>query len=140
MWLATTVSLLLCSLLLPADRQTQRPQRPPVDPAVKKDGWWIRLNTESKADRITWTFSEPGKKDKTPVTFTWERGTDPDNFDLPEPVRVVGALSFSMTAEPTTAAASFCVFYASHGVMLVKSSSSEKHTLNSQARDKGCTP
>ena len=142
-WSGTTASFLLCGLLLPAElldlpASAQIRQRP-VDPAVKRDGWWIRLNPQSKAETISWTFSEPGKQDKKPVTFTW-RSTDPDNFDLPEAVRLVDPVSFSVTAEPAASTASFCVFHASHGVMLVEFSGSEKKVLNSQAREKGCTP
>jgi len=136
MWLGTIAAFLFCSVLLPVEVR----QRPPVDPAVKKDGWWIRLNTESKAESITWIFSEPEKKEKEPVTLTWQRSIDPNNFDLPESVRLVDSLHFSVTAKPPTTPAAFCVFHAAQGVMLVEFSGSEKKTLNSRAREKGCTP
>ena len=145
MWLATMTSFLFCSLLLstgPLEPQTagDKTGQRPIDPAVKKDGWWIRLGAQPKAETITWTFSEPGKPDKKPVTITWRRSNDPDNFDLPEAVRLVDPLSFSVTAEPAGTPASFCVFYASEGVMLVEFSASQKKTVNSRTREKGCTP
>ena len=141
-WLASTI--LLSTLLLgPGPSGVQqppaKPQQRPVDPAVKRDGWWIRLNPGSKADAITWQFSEPGKATK-PVTSSWQRSTDPDNFDVPDAVRSADVLQFSVSAKPPKASASFCVFYAAHGVQLVEFSGSLERTLNLRGRDKNCTP
>ncbi len=74
------------------------------------------------------------------VTSSWQRSNDPDNFDIPEAVRLAIALDLTMTAEPASALVSFCVFYAADGVRLVEFSGSRQRTLSSGARDKRCTP
>lgn len=140
---AIALMLLLTGVFLPAAAfHAQPPQvkQRPLDPAVKKDGWWIRLNTASKADRLTWTFAEPDAKSKKPATLRWHRSSDPDNFDLPESVRLLETLRFDVTAEPAGAAASFCLFYANQGVLLVEFSGSEKKVVDSRSRAKGCSP
>ena len=122
-------------LQAPAARQQR-----PVDPAVKRDGWWIRLNPQSKAEKITWRYSEPAKKGQEPATSSWTRANDPDNFDLPETVRLAGVLALTVTAEPPKTLASFCVFYAAEGVQFVEFTGSRKQTLDSRTRDKNCVP
>ena len=110
-----------------------------ADPAVKKDGWWIRISPDIKADTITWQFSQPGGKDTKPVSFTWRRGSDPDNFDLPEAVRMVSPLAYVVTTQPEKAAGSFCLFNAANGVRRV-TLPGRSATVTAKGRDRGCTP
>ena len=111
-----------------------------VEPAVQKDGWWIRINPEPKVEALTWRFSDPGKKDTEPESLTWARGSGTDNFDLPENLRLSSPLAFEVDAMPEKGAITFCVFYANQGVKLVTLPGPSKFTADSKQRDKGCTP
>ena len=135
-------------LLLPAVRLTDltvwrqssataKPQ--PLDPAVKRDGWWIRMGKDSKAEKVTWRFSDPAGKGR-PTSVTWQRANDPDNFDLPESVRTLANIALDVAAEPSAAAASFCVFYAAHGAQLIEVSRPRRLVFDARARDKRCVP
>lgn len=112
---------------------------PPLDPAVKRDGWWIRVGTDSKAEKVTLHFSDPAGKGK-PASVTWQRANDPDNFDAPESVRTLANIAIEVAVEPSAAAASFCVFYAAHGAQLIELSRPRRLIVDARARDKRCVP
>lgn len=119
------------------------PQQPPartMDPAVKKDGWWVRLAPDPKVDVLTLQISRTDKAADKPVVVTWTRGNDPDNFDLPETVRLARNLRVAISTRPAGAASSFCLFYAANGVKLVTLPGSSTLSLDASGREKGCTP
>jgi hypothetical protein len=140
--------LVLSSLLLAGPPlHSQQPANPaaqrPLDPAVKKDGWWIRVDRDLKVESLTWRFSSAAdKSDKKvdPVSLTWRKSVDPDNFDLPEAVRLRDVLDVHVAGEPVQAVSSYCVFYGVDAVQRVEFSGSRQHTLNAKARDKRCRP
>lgn len=124
----------------PAGGQSGAAAKPqPLDPAVKRDGWWIRMATNVKAEKITWQFSDPARKSK-PATVTWQRANDPDTFDLPEAVRTLQSVAIEVSAEPPAVPASFCVFYAAHGAQLIEVSRPGRFVFDARARDKRCVP
>jgi hypothetical protein len=111
-----------------------------MDPAVKKDGWWVRLAPDPKVDVLTLHISRTDKSGDKPVVVTWTRGNDPDNFDLPEAVRLAPNLRVAVTARPAGSASTFCLFYAANGVKLVTLPGAPALSLDAKGRDKGCTP
>ena len=121
--------------------QTADQTRPrPAEPAVKKDGWWIRISPDPKVQTITWRFSDPAKTGAAPETVTWTRAGGSDNFDLPESLRLRSPLAFDVAGSPTGGTASFCLFYAANGVKLVELPGAAKGTVEAKMRDKGCAP
>jgi hypothetical protein len=121
-------------------QQSGAPAKPqPLDPAVKRDGWWIRIGKDVKAEKMTWRFSDPAKEAQ-PAAVTWQRANDPDNFDFPEAVRTLQRVTLDVSVEPPTAAASFCVFYAAHGAQLIEVSRPSRLVFDARARDKRCVP
>ena len=136
----SAVLLIPAVIAAPGWQQSGAPAKPqPLDPAVKRDGWWIRMATNVKAEKITWQFSDPARKSK-PASVTWQRANDPDNFDLPEAVRTLPSVAIEVAVEPSVVPASFCVFYAAHGAQLIEVSRPGRFILDARARDKRCVP
>ena len=137
---AVAVVLALCATLSEADEQSRAPLRTrATDPAVKKDGWWIRISPDPKVETITWHFADPGRKGAKPETFTWTRGNGADNFDLPEAVRQTAPLTFEVTATPADGSSSFCLFHGVNGVRRVTLPGTSKGTVDPKQKDKNCT-
>ena len=141
MWRTCAIILLSTHLATVTSFQCTPPAQPtrPLDPAVKRDGWWMRVNNQSKAEKITWRFSDPSKRTE-PAILTWQKGNDPDNVDFPETMRLVRNIGIEVSVEPADVRASVCLFYAQQGVQLVQVSKPAKLTLDSRTRDKNCVP
>jgi hypothetical protein len=118
----------------------QQPSGKTMDPAVKKDGWWVRIAPDPKVDVLTLQISRTDKPAEKPAVVTWTRGNDPDNFDLPESVRLAHNLRVVISARPGGASSSFCLFYAENGVKLVTVPGASSLALDAKGREKGCTP
>ena len=143
LWICPAIVGVLISLGLAADARQQPPAGPPpkaMDPAVKKDGWWIRIAPDPAAQVITWQITRTDKPGEKPAIVTWRRGNDPDNFDLPENVRLADGLSLSVTGTPAGASSSFCLFYAAHGVRQLSLPVSRPVALDTSQRDSTCRP
>ena len=132
--------LLISLVAAGSSDQQEQPSGKTMDPAVKKDGWWVRIAPDPKVDVLTLQISRTDKPADKPAVVTWTRGNDPDNFDLPETVRLARNLRVVISARPGGASSSLCLFYAADGVKLVTLPGASPLALDAKGREKSCTP